>query len=66
MMVEVSGRVELAAPVRFWMSKENDAALQVTEDRIDIYMGQSKVGEIAFVSKNDLNLFFKQRGIEKR
>lgn len=67
MKVEVkSGIMETQGPISFFVIPENDAAIQVTDDRIDIYFGHSKVGEISFRDKREMNYFFKNRGIEMR
>ena len=56
------GMMEVAGPIDLWLWPENDAAIQNCDDRLDIYMGLSKVVSLHFVNKRDLNRFLKNGG----
>ena len=66
MKVHVEGMMETTDTINFFIIPESDATLQVTDDIIQIWFGQSMVGKITFRDKRELNFFFKNLGIEMR
>ena len=61
-----AGVMDTQGPIDFRIWPETDAAIQVSEDSIGIWFGLSKVAEINFRDKREMNYFFKHRGIEMR